>query len=73
MKKCIVVYNSNSGKGIKKDMLNKFVETIRAKDYEVETIQTKYQGHAIDIVANAEDVDLLLSIGGDGTCNEVVY
>lgn len=73
MKKCIVVYNSNSGKGIKKNMLNKFVETIRAKDYEVETIQTKYQGHAIDIVANAEDVDLLLSIGGDGTCNEVVY
>ena len=73
MKKCVVVYNSNSGKGIKKDMLNKFVETIRAKDYEVETIQTKYQGHAIDIVANAEDVDLLLSIGGDGTCNEVVY
>lgn len=74
MKKCLVVFNSNSGKGIKKETLNKIIQKIEDKGYQVSTIQTKYRGHAIKIATTAsDDIDLLLSIGGDGTCNEVVY
>lgn len=73
MKKCLIIYNSNSGKGNKKDFLKKFIETVQNKGYEVEAIQTKYRGHATEIVSKSPFVDLVLSIGGDGTCNEVVY
>ncbi|MEG0025936.1 MAG: YegS/Rv2252/BmrU family lipid kinase [Bacilli bacterium] len=73
MKKCVIIYNSNSGKGIKRETLNKLLEIVKKKGYDVEAIQTKYHGHAIQIVSSLTNIDLLLSIGGDGTCNEVVY
>ena len=72
MKKCLVVYNAKSGRGIKEKTLTEIVNTIKKKNYEVEAIKTEYQGHASEIVKNTEYVDLVISIGGDGTCNEVV-
>ena len=73
MKKCLIIYNANSGKGIKKETLNKIITIIKNKNYSVECVKTKYHGNAIEIVSEAPHVDLVLSIGGDGTCNEVVY
>ena len=40
--------------------------------YEAEVHYTEYKGHAVEIVKNLDDVDLVLSIGGDGTFNESI-
>jgi diacylglycerol kinase family enzyme len=40
--------------------------------YESKIIYTKYKGHATEIVRDLEPVDLVISIGGDGTFNESV-
>ena len=41
-------------------------------NYEVKIQETEYKKHAIEIVKDTEYVDLLISIGGDGTFNEVM-
>ena len=70
MKNCIIIYNPNSGKGIKeKDML-KFEEILNEYDYNMNIIKTEYKGHAKEIVKNLKNTDLVISIGGDGTFNE---
>lgn len=73
MKKCVVVYNPQSGK--KRDINKKFkgFEQIFDKyEYEVEFIPTKCKGDAADIVEKLEYVDLVLVAGGDGTLNEAI-
>ena len=72
MKKCIVVYNPNSGKGRIKLFLANIVKLLFNYEYETEVIATEYKGHAIDIVRKLDDVDLVMSFGGDGTFNEVM-
>lgn len=41
-------------------------------DYESQVFYTEYKGHATEIVKNLEHVDLVLSMGGDGTFNESI-
>lgn len=72
MKKCLVVYNPNSGKYNKEGTLPKIEKILNDYDYEVEICETKYKGHATSIVANIDHKDLIISIGGDGTFNEVM-
>ena len=72
MKKCMVIYNPNSGKYNKENTLPKIEKTLKEYDYEVKICETEYKGHATDIVANCDYQDLLISIGGDGTFNEVM-
>ena len=73
MKKCVIIYNPNSGKGKVKDNLVDIVNLINSYDYDVEVIATKYKGHAINIVKDIDsNVDLVMSFGGDGTFNEVM-
>lgn len=72
MKKCVMIYNPNSGKGKVRQYLENIVKIINSYDYEVEVICTKYKRHAIEIVKNLEFVDLVMSFGGDGTFNEVM-
>lgn len=72
MKKCLVVYNPNSGKYDKEKTLPKLVKILESYNYEVKFLKTDYKGHAISIVENCEQQDLLISIGGDGTFNEVM-
>lgn len=72
MKKCIVIYNPNSGKYNKEQMLPKIKNKLEEYSYFVIMEETKYQGHATVIVQNCEFVDLIVSIGGDGTFNEVM-
>ena len=72
MKKSLVVYNPNSGKYNKESTLPKIIKILEEFNYEVETIKTEYKGHAISIVENCKHYDLLISIGGDGTFNEVM-
>ncbi len=71
-KKCLVVYNPNSGKYNKETTLPKIENLLNKYNYEVEIYETKYKGNATNIVANIEYKDLVVSIGGDGTFNEVM-
>lgn len=72
MKKCLVVYNPNSGKYNKEVTLPKIEKILNEYDYDVITEKTKYKGDATSIVANTGKCDLVVSIGGDGTFNEVM-
>ncbi len=72
MKKCVVIYNPNSGKKSKSAFLNQYEQILLNGGYESEIIYTKYHGHAIKIVEGLEHCDLVLSVGGDGTFNEVM-
>ena len=72
MKNCVLIYNPNSGKKMSEDNL-KSARTILPKyGYNVRIIPTKYAGHAKEIVSHIESCDLVISVGGDGTFNEVV-
>jgi len=72
MKKCAVIYNPNSGRHLKYKFMTQFEKILNEYGYEVKIYYTEYKGHTIDIVKNLEYVDLVLSIGGDGTFNESV-
>ncbi|MBK3644194.1 MULTISPECIES: diacylglycerol/lipid kinase family protein [unclassified Streptomyces] len=46
-----------------------------ASEMKLEVVHTEYRGHARDLgrqAAESEDIDLVVSLGGDGTVNEVV-
>ena len=71
MKKCVVIYNPNSGKIPREKILPQFERMLKKYDYECEMILTKKKNHATEIVENLEDsIDLVISVGGDGTFNE---
>lgn len=72
MKKCLVVYNPNSGKYNKEVTLPKIEKILNEYDYSVIIEKTKYKVDATSIVANIDKCDLVVSIGGDGTFNEVM-
>ena len=72
MKKCAFIYNPESGKTNSKKDIDKILELLELNGYTTLLCPTEYKGHAIKIVEELEDVDLLISCGGDGTLNEVV-
>jgi len=73
MKKCVIIYNPNSGKILKHDFTDKFKEILNNKGYEPTFIHTEYHKHALKIIQSLnDDIDLVISVGGDGTFNEVV-
>lgn len=72
MKKVLVIYNPNSGMHNIEDELPKIKNILSDNGYEVYIVKTKARGHATKIVSNSPYVDLVISIGGDGTFNEVM-
>ena len=73
MKKCIMIYNSKSGKKKEDQFLDIVSKILKEYDYDLEVKYTKKKGHASKIVKELPDnVDLVISAGGDGTYNEVV-
>lgn len=73
MKKCVVIYNPHSGKNMKKSFLAEMVDILLEHDYDPDIIFSKYKGHIKRIVGELENtVDLVISIGGDGTFNEAM-
>lgn len=73
MKKCVVIVNPKSGKGFIKKNLEKIKKIIISYEYKVRIILTKYSQHATSIIKDLEDdIDLVISVGGDGTFSEVM-
>lgn len=57
----------------KKDKLESYLKIFKEYGYEVKFYATKYHHHAIEIVESlGDDTSLVVSVGGDGTFNEVV-
>ena len=73
MKKCVVIVNPKSGKGFVKKNLSQIEQIITNYGYKVRIILTKYPQHATKIIKKLEDdIDLVISVGGDGTFSEVM-
>ena len=72
MKKCLVIYNPNSGKISKNKIDSKFQDILIDHGYTPTFKRTDYAGHATEIIRNSEFYDLVISVGGDGTFNEAI-
>jgi len=72
MKSCTLICNLESGKGIKREELKKIIRLIETYDYKVTLYITEKSGDAKNYVKKMDYQDLVLSIGGDGTFNEIV-
>lgn len=72
MKKCIIIFNPNSGKKLNKSFLEEYVKILANANYETIIYFTRYHGHATEIIYELDSADLVISIGGDGTFNEVM-
>lgn len=71
MKKCIVIYNPNSGKIPREKILPQFEKILKEYNYNCEMYFTERKAHATEIVESLDnDIDLVISVGGDGTFNE---
>lgn len=72
MKKAKIIMNPKSGKK-KKVNYQSLYDTLRKHGYDGEIIFTKEAKDAIRIVRElADDIDVVISCGGDGTLNEVI-
>ena len=73
MKKCVIIYNEKSGKVKSSELIDYFYNITRENGYDLEVICTKRKGHATSIIKELpDDVDLVISAGGDGTFNECI-
>ena len=72
MKKCVLICNPNSGKGDKRKLTEQFKNVLEEHGYVTDIFFTKYAGHAKKIIKDLSFADLVISLGGDGTFNEIV-
>ncbi len=73
MKKCVIIINPKSGSNKGKLDPKVFIKVLKKYEYTTEFIYTKYAGHATELMKNLDDdIDLVISAGGDGTLNEIV-
>ncbi len=72
MKTCELICNKESGKGIKGTKIEDLIKRIEKHGYKTNIFYTEKSGDAKNYVKNLKHADLVLSIGGDGTFNEIV-
>ena len=72
MKTCTLIYNPNSGRALKSKNLKQFKQILAQYDYMTKIIGTRYRGHARELVSHLNKCDLVISMGGDGTFNEIM-
>lgn len=71
MKKCVVIYNPESGRPVDKKNLKELPDIMKVNEYETIMCPTKGAKDATKIVSELDDdVDLVICAGGDGTLNE---
>lgn len=71
-KTCLIIYNPRSGKGKVKEKIEVYKKILEENNYEIDIVATKGMGFATEAVVTAEYHDIVFSVGGDGTLNEVV-
>ncbi len=73
MKKCTVIINPNSGKGLNEGKVVEFQKILYEYGYDARIIFTLYRHHAEEIISKLDNnIDLVISVGGDGTFSEVM-
>ena len=73
MKKCVIIMNPESGKKKKIKTYHEFYDILRKYGYDTEIIFTKDKGDGEKIIQGLDNnIDLVISAGGDGTLNEIV-
>lgn len=73
MRKAVMIINPQSGKKKKIKNYTAFYDILRKYGYEAQLKLTERKGHATEIIQGLpDDIDLVISAGGDGTLNEVV-
>ena len=73
IKNVLIIHNPNSGKNRNVyKTLKESKKLFSEYGYNYHYIKTKYSGHAKKIVKELSDIDLVISVGGDGTFNEIV-
>jgi len=75
MKQATVIVNPHSGKRKNKEQIDasKCLSLFKRHGYEVTYYKTTYPGHITDIIKELPDnIDLVISVGGDGTLNEAM-
>ena len=71
--KCVVIINPKSGKGFTEQNALRIEKILKEYNYEPKIIYTKKRGHATKIIKMlGDDIDLVISMGGDGTFSEVM-
>jgi diacylglycerol kinase (ATP) len=71
-KKCLVIYNPKSGKGLKADKVKEYKQIFEDKGFVADFYATKRAGDAAEQTKKAKGYDIVFAVGGDGTLNEVV-
>ncbi len=73
MKKIIFIINPKSGTGKFKTATELISQKIDTTKFEYQIIETEYKGHAKIIAQEAikNNIDIVVSVGGDGTLNEI--
>ena len=73
MKRILFIYNPHSGKGMIKEYLSDIVDKFVKAGYRVELYPSQRKLDAKEkVVRWAEDFDMVVCSGGDGTLNEVI-
>nr|WP_082236076.1 diacylglycerol kinase family protein [Halobacillus massiliensis] len=70
----MIIVNPSSGKEEAVHYVDKIEEILREKDYELQTVKTKKEFDATNycIEACEGEIDLVVSLGGDGTLHETI-
>lgn len=72
MKDLLVIYNPYSGKKKNIEKLKKeMIKIASLNNYNIEFVETSKKDDATDIMKSIREYDLVISMGGDGTFNEV--
>jgi len=73
-KNVLVILNPHSGNGTSEQALKKLEVVAADRGSHLEVLRTRSAGHAVTFLKEhtLKDLDAILSIGGDGTLNEVV-
>lgn len=72
MKKALIIINKTAGMGKKAQLEEALVRNLQSQHYEPVIRYTEATGFEHIIMEHAEDIDLIVAAGGDGTISELV-
>lgn len=70
-RRLLLIINSHSGKRKRFSVFKKIEKRLSDCGYTVDTVFTKYCGHATELAESADGYERIVCVGGDGTLSEV--